>query len=205
MPKREQKTDFVEETSDKVKKAKRDFDPIHYMGKTEYDLNEIFEEVDNGKYTFTLRSFCPGMAKTILKYKSVIFEHLSGKFNFASIQTICRAEAFPGFSSNFFAFNDSISNHDDPPAPAVLPLCIQMVIQVNSRRKKEFITQALKDLGFFGKKRRSPLFCSGGSKRICPWGCFKVADRLRNCLFDKGANCHYLQTADCKYSYSAEY
>ena len=204
MAKREQTTDVTEETSKKVKRTtleqdepKRNFDPMHYMGKTEYDLDEIFEEVNNGKYTFTLRSLCPGMAKTILKHKSMIFEHLSGEFNFATIQTICRAEAFPGYSSN--------SNYYDPPPPAVLPLCVQMVIQVNSRRKKEFMTQAFKDLGFFGKKRRSPQFCSGGLKNICPWGCFKVVDRPRNCLFDKGANCHYLQTADCKYSYSAEY
>ena len=55
------------------------------MGKTEYDLDEIFQEVDNVKYVFTLRSLCPGMAKTILKYKSIIFEHLCGKYNFASI------------------------------------------------------------------------------------------------------------------------
>ena len=204
MAKREQTTDVTEETSYDVKRmksepeseennAKQYFDPIHYMGKTEYDLDEIFQEVDNGKYIFTLRSLCPGMAKTILNYKSIIFEHLRGKFNFASIQTIDRAEADPGF----------VSKHD----PTVLPLCIQMVIQVNSRSKKEFITQALKDVGFFGKNARSPLFCSGGRglEDICSWGCFKVRDKARDCLFDKEAHCHYLKTASSKYSYSADY
>ena len=174
--------------------AKRVFDPIHYMGKTEYDLDEIFGEVDNGKYYFTLRSLCPGMAKTILKYKSVIFNHLGGKCNFASVQTIGRAEAFD--------FDDD------------LPLCVQIVIQVKSNSKKEFITQALKDLGFFGKNKRSPLFCSRersernrSSWRLwdCEYGCFKVVERPRDCLFDKGAHCHYLQTSDLKYSYSAKY
>ena len=176
----------IEPKSEQVD-AKRVFDPIHYMGKTEYDLDEIFREVDNGKYYFTLRSLCPGMAKTILKYKSVIFEHVGRKCNFASVQTIGRAEAF---------------GHGD-----VLPLCVQIVIQVKSNSKKEFITQALKDLGFFGKNRRSPLFCSGEGSLTwqCEFGCFRVVDRPRNCLFDKGAHCHYLQISDRKYSYSAKY
>ena len=200
MAKREQTSEVAEETNYEVKRMKsgedepkRDFDPVHYMGQTEYDLEKIFQEVDNGKYIFTLRSLCPGMAKTILNYKSMIFEHLSGKYNFASIQTIRRAEAYFDFGSN-----DS----------GVLPLCIQMVIQVNSRSKKEFITQALKELGFFGKNGCSPLFCSGRLKGACLWGCFKVRDKPRNCLFDNlddRAYCHYLQTANCKYSYSAEY
>ena len=120
MAKRKQPTDVTEETNCTVKRIKteqdkprRYFDPLHYMGKTEYDLDEIFQEVDNGKYVFTLRSLCPGMAKTILKYKSIIFEHLCGKYNFASIQTIRREEAHPiqGYTSNH-----------DPAVPAVSPL-----------------------------------------------------------------------------------
>ena len=203
MAKREQPTDVTEETYCTVKRIKteqdkprRYFDPLHYMGKTEYDLDEIFQEVDNGKYVFTLRSLCPGMAKTILKYKSIIFEHLCGKYNFASIQTIRREEAHP--------IQGYTSNHDTA-VPAVSPLCIQMVIQANSRSKMEFITQALRDLGFFGKDRRSPLFCSARMEYTCHWGCFKVVDRGKDGIFDKGAHCHYLQTDNCKYSYSAEY
>ena len=47
------------------------------MAKTEYDLEKIFEEVDNGKYFFRLRPLCAGMAKTILKYKSMILKNLT--------------------------------------------------------------------------------------------------------------------------------
>ena len=47
------------------------------MAKTEYDLEKIFEEVDNGKYFFMLRPLCAGMAKTILKYKSMILKNLA--------------------------------------------------------------------------------------------------------------------------------
>ena len=82
------------------------------------------------------------MAKTILKYKSIIFEHLCGKYNFASIQTIRREEAHP--------IQGYTSNHDTA-VPAVSPLCIQMVIQANSRSKMEFITQALRVLDFSAK------------------------------------------------------
>ena len=201
MAKRSSTKDVTEEASCKVKRTKTEprsdsdngeqyFDPIHYKGKTEYDLDEILQEVDNAKYTFTMRSLCPGMAKAILKYKTILFKHLGGKFNFASIQTIGRAEASVGWD-----------NYD----PSVLPLCVQIVIQGNSRTNKEFLTQALKDLGFFGKNRRSPLFCSNGCNGVCCFGCFRVVDRPRNCLFDKGAHCHYLQTANCQYSYCADY
>ena len=150
------------------------YDPLHYEGTNEFDLEKILNEVDNGKYIFTVRTLCPGMAKLIIKHKTKLFNHLMGKYNFASLQTICRAEG-------------------QAPENSCGSLCVQIVFQTK-RTNREFITTAFKELGFCGTKKTSPLICSRNAEDDCRHGCFKVVERPRNCLFDKGRNCHYLHT-----------
>ena len=159
-------------------------DPLYYEGTNEFDLEKILNEVDNGKYIFTVRTLCPGMAKLIIKHKTKLFNHLMGKYNFASLQTIYRAEA------------------QAPEISRETRLCVQIVFQAK-RANKEFITTAFKELGFCGTKKTSPLTCSRNAQDNCRHGCFRVVDRPRDCLFDKERNCHYLHTANNNYIYDA--